>query len=341
MWLEGGVGAQHEWTAFICLERSADVKRFALIGAGGYIAPRHLKAVKDTGNVLVAALDPSDSVGILDSYFPDAHFFTEFERFDRHLEKQRRKGERVDYVSICSPNYLHDAHVRFALRIGAHAICEKPLVLNPWNATALAEIEQETGRRISTILQLRLHPVIQALKQRIAEGPGSKVYDVDLTYITSRGRWYLVSWKGEVTKSGGVATNIGIHFFDMLTWIFGPTRQNVVHVSEPTRAAGYLELERARVRWLLSVNRGDLPVAPAAGKPATYRSITVDGQEVEFSEGFTELHTDSYRQILAGQGFGIKDVLPSIQIASDIRGAAAAGLVGTYHPMLPRIMDCK
>jgi len=250
------------------------MKRFALTGVGGYIAPRHLKAIKETGNVLVAALDPSDSVGVLDSYFPDADFFTEFERFDRHLEKLRRSGKGVDYVSICCPNYLHDAHVRFALRIGADVICEKPLVLNPWNVSALEEIAKETGGRINTILQLRLHPSITALKKRIDSSPAGRIYDVELTYITSRGRWYMISWKGDVRKSGGVANNIGIHFFDMLCYIFGPVKANVVHLSEPAKAAGFLELERARVRWFLSIDRNDLPVKPEPGKPMTYRSIT-------------------------------------------------------------------
>ena len=310
------------------------MEKFALIGTGGYIAPRHLKAIQDTGNVLVAALDKNDSVGILDSYSTDADFFTEFERFDRHLEKLRRAGRGVDYVSICSPNYLHDAHVRFALRIGANVICEKPLALNPWNVTSLAESETESGKRISTILQLRLHPSIVALKERIDAMPKDKICDVDLTYITSRGHWYLVSWKGDTSKSGGIATNIGVHFFDMLSWIFGPTKQNIVHMYEPTRAGGFLELARARVRWFLSLDRNDLPVSPEPGKPQTYRSITVDGEEVEFSSGFTDLHTESYRRILDGDGFTTQDVLPSIQIVSDIRNADPVGLTGDYHPIL-------
>ncbi|MBN1818384.1 MAG: Gfo/Idh/MocA family oxidoreductase [Sedimentisphaerales bacterium] len=314
-------------------------KKFALIGVAGYIAVRHLRAIRDTGNVLVAALDKNDSVGILDSYFPETSFFTEFERFDRHLEKRRRKGESVDYVSICSPNYLHDAHVRFALRIGADAICEKPLVINPWNVEALAEIEKETGHRINTILQLRLHPAIRQLKQRVVSGPVDKIYDVDLTYITSRGRWYLVSWKGDVSKSGGIANNIGIHFFDMLTWIFGEVRQNVVHRLDATRAAGFLELRQARVRWYLSLEHGDLPQEPRADQPMTYRSIEVDGDQIEFSTGFGDLHTESYRQILQGNGFGTETVLPSIQIVSDIRSATPMGKQGDYHPMLDRIKD--
>jgi len=311
------------------------MKKFALIGAGGYIAPRHLKAIKDTGNVLVAALDKSDSVGILDSYFPDSDFFTEFERFDRHLEMLRRHpGQGVDYVSICSPNYLHDAHVRFALRIGADAICEKPLVLNPWNVTALIQTAKETGRRIDTIMQLRLHPAIVALKQRVENTPADKKYDIDLTYITSRGHWYMVSWKGDVSKSGGIVNNIGIHFFDMLSWIFGDVKTNTVHLYKPNKAAGLLELKRGRVRWFLSLDRNDLPFTPQAGKPMTYRSVTVDGEEIEFSDGFAELHTESYQQILAGNGFGPEDVLNSIKIAADIRNAEPVGLKGDYHPML-------
>lgn len=314
------------------------MKKFALIGAGGYIAPRHLRAIKDTGNILVAALDKHDSVGILDSYFPEANFFTEFERFDRHLEKLRReKGHAVDYVTICSPNYLHDAHVRFGLRIGANVICEKPLVLNPWNATALDEIAKETGRKINTILQLRLHPAIQALKEKFGQEVSPEKKKIDLTYITSRGKWYMISWKGDTNKSGGIATNIGVHFFDMLNWIFGPVKSNIVHVYGPMKAGGVLELERADVRWFLSLDHKDLPVKPKPGEPKTYRSITVDGEEVEFSGGFTDLHTQSYEQILNGNGFGIEDVLPSIKIVSDIRNAEPKGLTGDYHPMLKDI----
>jgi UDP-N-acetyl-2-amino-2-deoxyglucuronate dehydrogenase len=314
------------------------MKRFALIGAGGYIAPRHLKAIKETGNELVAALDKSDSVGIMDSFFPDAHFFTEFERFDRHIEKLRRqKGEGVDYVTICSPNYLHDAHVRFALRVGADAICEKPLVLNPWNITALQEMEKESGRKVNTILQLRLHPSIVALKEKIESGDPDKIYDIDLSYITSRGKWYNISWKGDMHKSGGVATNIGVHFFDMLGWIFGGVKQNVVHVSEPEKASGFLEFERARVRWFLSLDRNDLPFEPEVGKPMTYRSITIDGEEIEFSGGFTDLHTASYAKILAGEGFGMEEVVSSLEIVSHIRNAEAVGIKGDCHPFLKRV----
>lgn len=296
-----------------------------------------MKAIKDTGHELVAALDKADSVGVMDSYFPDAQFFTEFERFDRHLEKRRRlPGEKVDYVSICSPNYLHDAHVRSALRIDADAICEKPVTLNAWNIDALQQMVAETGRRVCCILQLRLHPAIVALKNRIEASPRDTKHDVDVTYVTSRGRWYVVSWKGCVEKSGGVATNIGVHFFDMLQWVFGPVQYNIVHVDEPTRTAGYLEFERARVRWFLSLDRHDLPEAPQAGRPATFRSIQVDGSEVEFSGGFTDLHTRSYEEILAGGGFGLADAKPSVEIASNIRRSKAVGLQGDYHPFLRR-----
>ena len=314
------------------------MKRFALIGAGGYIAPRHLKAIQQTGHVLAAALDKSDSVGILDSCFPDAEFFTEFERFDRHLEKlRRRQGQAVDYVSICSPNYLHDAHVRFALRIGADAICEKPLVLNPWNVTALEEMAAETGKRIYTIMQLRLHPSILALKQRVENAAADKMFDIDLTYITSRGNWYMVSWKGDENKSGGIATNIGIHFFDMLTWVFGPVQQNIVHLYEPRRAAGYLQLQRGRVRWFLSLEKKDLAATQVKAEQTTYRSVRIDGQEIEFSGGFEDLHTQSYREILAGRGFGPKDVLPSTEIVSAIRNAKPIARTTEAHPILSRI----
>jgi UDP-N-acetyl-2-amino-2-deoxyglucuronate dehydrogenase len=301
------------------------MKNFAMTGVGGYIAPRHLQAIRDTGNRLVAALDPHDAVGILDRYFDDVAYFREFERFDRHVEKLRRRGddERIHYVSICTPNYLHDAHMRFALRVGADAICEKPLVLNPWNLDALQELEAETGRRVFNILQLRLHPTIVALKERIAAEPAGKIHDIDLTYITSRGRWYGVSWKGDVEKSGGIATNIGIHFFDMLSWIFGSVQEMQVHVSESTRAAGMLRLERAVVRWFLSLAKSDVPQAARDQGKTTFRSLTVDGQEIEFSDGFTELHTAVYREILAGRGFGLEDARPSVTLAHDIRVAPA------------------
>lgn len=294
-------------------------KRFALIGAAGYIAPRHMQAIKETGNTLVAALDKHDSVGILDSYFPDCDFFTEFERFDRHIDKLRRQGQGVDYVSICSPNYLHDAHIRFALRSGAHAICEKPLVLNPWNLDALEEIERETGKRVYTILQLRLHPAIIALREKVLNGPKDKIYDVDLTYITSRGHWYHTSWKGDVAKSGGVATNIGIHFFDMLIWIFGsPVAVNIERSSE-TIVTGVLQLDRANVSWELAIDAASLPQEAKAIGKRTFRSLTIDGKELEFSDGFTELHTESYRQVMNGYGFDLADTKKSIELVQKIR----------------------
>lgn len=310
------------------------MKNFALIGAAGYIAPRHLKAIKDTKNNLVAALDNFDSVGIMDSYFPNADFFVEFERFDRHLEKLKyEKGLTVDYVSICTPNYLHDAHIRMALRRGADAICEKPLVLNPWNIDALAHIEKETGKKINNILQLRVHPSIIALKEKIQNGPKDKKYEVDLTYLTSRGHWYYTSWKGDVSKSGGIATNIGVHFYDMLSWIFGKVQQNVVHLHTHDRAAGYLEFENARVRWFLSINFDLLPAEAKEKGKSTFRSITVEGEELEFSEGFTDLHTISYQEILNGNGYGLEDARQSIEIVHDIRNQQAVGLKGEYHPL--------
>lgn len=313
------------------------MKKFALIGAGGYIAPRHMKAIRETGNILVAALDPNDSVGVIDSYFPDTDFFTEFERFDRHLEKLRRENNQcVDYVTICSPNYLHDAHIRFALRIRADAICEKPLVLNPWNIDALDEIAKETGKTVYTILQLRLHPAISDLKTRIDKSPKGKKYDIDLAYITARGHWYMTSWKGNVAKSGGTATNIGIHFFDILQWIFGKVKYNVVHLDEPLRSAGFLELEHARVRWFLSINRGDLPQELEPGKPKAYRSITINDEEIDFSCGLTDLHTKSYQEILNNKGFTMQDAKPAVEIVSTIRRAKPTGLKGEYHPLLKR-----
>ncbi|MCP4607835.1 MAG: Gfo/Idh/MocA family oxidoreductase [Planctomycetes bacterium] len=313
------------------------MNKFALIGASGYIAPRHMKAIKETGNVLIAALDPNDSVGIIDSYYPNADFFTEFERFDRHLEKLRRENnQRIDYISICSPNYLHDAHIRFALRIGADAICEKPLVLNPWNVDALEEIARETGKTVNTILQLRLHPAILDLKERVDKSPKGKKYDIDLAYITARGHWYMISWKGNVAKSGGVATNIGVHFFDILQWIFGEVKSNVVQLNEPQRAAGFLELEHARIRWFLSIKRDDLPQEPEQGKPAAYRSMTINDEEIDFSCGLTDLHTKSYQEILDGRGFALQDTKPSVEIVSAIRRAKTIGLKGDYHPLLKR-----
>jgi UDP-N-acetyl-2-amino-2-deoxyglucuronate dehydrogenase len=296
------------------------MKNFALIGAGGYIAPRHMKAIKDTGNNLIAALDKNDSVGILDSYFPEADFFTEFERFDRHIEKQKRKGIKTDFVSVCSPNYLHDSHIRFGLRVGADVICEKPVVLNPWNIDALAEIEKETGNQIFTILQLRLHPAIIALKEKIAAEPkGGKKHLIDLDYITSRGHWYYTSWKGDIQKSGGIATNIGVHFFDMLMWIFGDVKENCVIQHSKDTASGNLELENASVKWRLSIDVNTLPAHVKAAGKRTYRALNIDGESFEFSDGFTELHTQSYAEILAGRGFPISETRKAIELVHQIR----------------------
>jgi UDP-N-acetyl-2-amino-2-deoxyglucuronate dehydrogenase len=309
------------------------MKNFALIGAAGYIAPRHMNAMKETGNKLVAAYDPYDGVGVMDRYFAEAKFFVEFERFDRYLEKLKyEKGMTLDYISITSPNYLHDAHIRVALRRGADAICEKPLVLNPWNIDALEHLTKETGKKIYTILQLRLHPVIIALREKIKNSPADKIYDIDLTYITSRGNWYYTSWKGDISKSGGIATNIGIHFFDMLTWIFGDVKENVVHLHTHDRASGVLRLEKANVRWFLSINRDTLPEEIREKGQTTYRSITIEGEEMEFSEGFTDLHTRSYEEILNGNGFQIGEARKSIEIVYNIRQQVPVGLQGDFHP---------
>lgn len=310
------------------------MKNFALIGAAGYIAPRHLQAIKETGNNLLAALDKFDSVGIMDSYFPNADFFVEFERFDRHVEKLKyERGLKLDYTSICTPNYLHDAHIRMALRAGSDAICEKPLVLNPWNIDSLLKIEENTGNRVWNILQLRVHPTIVALKNKIDNGPKDKIYDIDLTYLTSRGHWYYTSWKGDQQKSGGIATNIGVHFFDMLSWIFGEVKSGIVHIHEHDRAAGFLELQKANVRWFLSINGDTLPEDVKNKGQRTYRSITIEGEELEFSGGFTDLHTKSYEYILNGDGFSIGAARQAIQIVHDIRHEKPVGLVGEYHPM--------
>jgi len=306
---------------------------FSLIGVGGYIAVRHLKAIKDTGNNLVASLDPSDSVGIIDNYFPNSDFFVEFERFDRHTDKLRRMGTQVDYVSICSPNYLHDSHIRFSLRTGSNAICEKPLVLNPWNIDALEEIEQESGKQIFNILQLRLHPAIINLKKRIEQEQNRKKYDIDLTYITSRGHWYQISWKGNLQKSGGIATNIGVHFFDMLIWLFGGVKRNIVHLLEQDKAAGFLELEKARIRWFLSLDYYDIPDEIKKQNIRTFRSIIMNNEKFEFSDGFTDLHTRSYEEILSNKGFGLKEAKPSIETVFNIRNAKPVGLKGEYHEL--------
>lgn len=316
------------------------MKNFALIGVGGYIAPRHLKAIKDTNNNLVCALDKNDSVGIMDSFFPNASFFTEFERFDRHIYKLHKTNEKIDFVSIASPNYLHDAHMRFALRNGADAICEKPLVLNTRNIDQLKFLEQETGKKIYNILQLRLHPSIVQLKQKVSEELAKnpdKIYDIDLTYLTSRGKWYFISWKGDEEKSGAIATNIGVHFFDMLAWIFGETKENIVHLKQADANAGVLRLKNANVRWFLSVNYDYIPDEIKQSGQRTYRSITVNGQEIEFSGGFTDLHTQSYEQILSGNGFGLDEAYGSIKTVEFIRNAKVTPLSGEYHPFVKRV----
>jgi UDP-N-acetyl-2-amino-2-deoxyglucuronate dehydrogenase len=317
----------------------APARSFALIGVAGFIAPKHLKAIRDTGNRLIAAMDPHDSVGILDSYFPHARFFTEFERFDRFLEKQRRQkdAEPVEFLSVCSPNYLHDAHVRLALRVQAHAVCEKPLVINPWNLEQLSELEQEYQRRVYTVLQLRLHPAVQALKKALQAGQDRSRHDVCLTYITRRGAWYHHSWKGSEEKSGGLVMNIGIHFFDLLLWLFGPAQRTLLHQATPSRWAGCLELEAARVRWLLSIDVNDLPPEVRRKGGYAHRSITVDGEELDLSAGFTDLHTEVYRDILAGGGYGIEDARPAIDLVHLLRYSREAPANGLAHPLLERV----
>lgn len=312
------------------------MKRFALIGAAGYIADRHMKAIKETGNELVCAADRFDVMGRIDSYFPDAEFFLEIENLDKFMDDLRREGKPIDYVSICTPNYMHPSHMRLALRNGAHAICEKPLVIYPKDMHIIKDIEKETGKKVSTILQLRYHPTILALKKEIDEG-GDKIYDIDLSYITTRGKWYLKSWKGDIKKSGGVATNIGIHFFDMITWIFGDVKENIVHHYGPHKAAGFLQLEKARVRWFLSLDYTDLPETATKKGMRTYRSITVDGKEIEFSGGFTDLHTITYQNILDGNGFGIDDARESILLTDYVRNTEPIGLKGDYHPFLKNL----
>lgn len=295
------------------------MKNFILIGAAGYIAPRHMKAIKETGNNLIAAYDPYDGVGIMDSYFPNAHFFTEFERFDRHVEKLKRSGTKIDYVSICSPNYLHDSHIRYGLRIGADVICEKPLVLNPWNVDALIEIEKEFQNRVFTILQLRHHKAIKELKSRIESIKDTITHKIDLTYITSRGNWYYSSWKGDERKSGGVSTNIGIHFFDMLIWIFGPYESLTVTTKTKDTNAGILNFKNASVNWYLSINTDNLPKKIKEQNLRTFRALKINEEEIEFSAGFTDLHTTSYKEILNGKGYGLIDAKNSIELVSKIR----------------------
>lgn len=310
------------------------MKKFAIMGVAGFVAPRHIKAIKDTNNKLLAAYDPNDSVGIIDSYFPNTHFFTEFERFDRHLEKLRlEKNNPVDYVSICTPNYLHDAHIRFALRNNADAICEKPLVLNPWNAEKLMAIEEQTSNKINTILQLRLHPSIIALKEKISNESAQKIHDIDLTYITSRGNWYYASWKGALEKSGGICSNIGIHFFDMLIWVFGDVVKSTVHVMEHDRASGVLQLKNANIRWFLSINENTLPEPAVKESKRTFREITIDGEKFEFSQGFTDLHTKSYKHILLGHGFRVSETLKSLELAHSLRHTKPTNLTADFHPL--------
>ena len=311
-----------------------NAKKFVMLGAAGYIAPRHMQAIKATGNQLVAAMDTNDSVGVIDSYFPEADYFTEFERFDRHVDLLRRQGEAADYVAICSPNYLHDSHMRFALRSGADAICEKPLVLNPWNIDGLIDVEKDTGRKVNTILQLRMHDSVNELKKHVAESAPDKVFDVDLTYITSRGKWYYTSWKGDVEKSGGIATNIGVHFYDMLHYIFGELKSNTLHVSTASTAAGYLEYEKARVRWFLSIDEKTLPAAAVESGMRTHRSITIEDKEFEFSGGFTDLHTRSYEAILAGNGFGLDENRVAIETVAAIRNLTPDLNKGEVHPFV-------
>ena len=315
------------------------MKNFALIGVGGYIAPRHLKAIKDTGNNLVSAYDKSDSVGIMDSYFPKTAFFTEQELFDRHNTKMIANGIPLDYISVCTPNYLHDAHIRYGLRLGANVICEKPVVLNPWNIDALEKVQQTEGRKTYTILQLRHHEAIVALKKKIENGPKDKIYDIDLTYITSRGNWYYASWKGDEHKSGGIATNIGVHFYDMLCWIFGEVKQNIVHISTHDRVAGFLQLKNANVRYFLSIDGDTLPKEVAEKGGRSYRCIMIDGEELEFTNGFTDLHTVSYQKILNGEGFEIGESRNAINTVYEIRNAQPIGLVGDYHPLAK--LACK
>ena len=317
-------------------------KNFALIGASGYIAPRHMQAITETGNELVAALDPYDGIGIMDSHFPQASFFTEFERFDRFIDKYHRENDKkIDYIGITTPNYLHDAHIRFALKSGCDAICEKPLVLNPHNIDQLKIIEEETGKKVNNILQLRLHPSIIALKEKVQkelEQNPNKIYDIDLTYLTSRGKWYFVSWKGDENKSGGIASNIGVHFYDMLSWIFGEVKENIVHLKQPDANAGLLRLKNANVRWFLSVNYDYIPEEVKAQGQTTFRSITVEGEEIEFSGGFKDLHTRSYEEILAGNGFGLEEAYGSIDIVSQIRKMTPIGLKDDYHPFCKKII---
>ncbi len=322
------------------MEIITNKKNFALIGASGYIAPRHMKAIVQTGNELVVALDPYDGIGIMDSYFPQASFFTEFERFDRFIDNYNRKNNKIDYMAIATPNYLHDAHIRFALKSECHAICEKPLVLNPRNIDQLKIIQKETGKKVNTILQLRLHPSIIALKEKVSKelklNP-NKVYNIDLTYLTSRGNWYFESWKGNESKSGGIASNIGVHFYDMLSWIFGGVKENIVHIKTQDTNSGTLVLKNANVKWFLSINYDYLPQEIKEKGQTTFRLIKVEGEEIEFSNGFKDLHTLSYEKILKGNGFGLDEAYGSIDIVSQIRQTLPIGLKGDYHPFCKKV----
>jgi len=318
------------------------MKRFALIGAAGYIAPRHMKAIKETNNDLVVAFDPYDGIGIMDSNFPQADFFTEFEKFETFVDSyQRVEGQKLDYIAITSPNHLHKHHIGFALRSGCDAICEKPLVLTPSDIDYLLSIESATGKKVYNILQLRLHDSIIALKDKIAKELAvnpDKIYDIDLTYLTSRGKWYFESWKGDEDKSGGIASNIGVHFFDMLSWIFGANEENLVHLKHADVNAGYMKLKNANVRWFLSVNYDYIPDEVRASGKTTYRSITVDGEEFEFSEGFTDLHTTSYKHILNSGGFGLEEARNSINIVSNIRSLSPVSLNSKSHPFCSKVI---
>lgn len=313
------------------------MKKFALVGAAGYIAPRHLKAIKETGNDLVVAMDVNDSVGIMDSHFPEAEFFTEFEQFSAFVEDQAVKGEKLDYVSICSPNYLHSPHMKFALQNGIDVICEKPLVLSSEEIDLLKGYEDKYGAKVNSILQLRLHPSIIALKEKVAAEP-DRIFDVDLTYMTSRGKWYLKSWKGQDEKSGGVATNIGVHFYDMLHFIFGDIKNNEVHYRSEKTASGYLEYERARVKWFLSIDANNLPDNAVQGEKLTYRSIKIGDEELEFSGGFTDLHTQSYQNVLAGNGYGLEENRTAIETVEKIRNQDISTNKENYHPLMSKVL---
>ena len=314
------------------------MKKFGLIGVGGYIAPRHLKAIKDTGNDLVAAMDVSDSVGIMDSHFPNAEFFTEFEQFEAFVEDEKLQGRKLNYIAICSPNYLHVPHMKFALRNGINVICEKPLVLNSSDLATIKTYEQVYGAKVNSILQLRLHPAILALRDKVLSAPDGKIFDVDLTYLTSRGKWYMRSWKGLDQKSGGVATNIGVHFFDMLHFIFGKMVKNEVHFRDEQTCSGYLEYERARVKWFLSIDASNLPHNALQGEKLTYRSITIEDEELEFSGGFTDLHTQSYERILVGQGYGVDENRTAIETVEKIRVSEIVVDPVESHALLARVL---